>query len=461
MEKSIWNNCYPSNWKGKIVPEAFQHPAKFSSRLIQRIYEHIAEEGWIQPGDVIVDPFGGIALGAMDAMRLGLAWRGVELEGHFADIGNQNIALWNQRFASMPKWSGDALLLQGDSRNLVEILAAGNVVVSSPPYTDSPLVSGIQGQDAGKLRVNRGQAYACISSPPFSDSLSADRVDPNERTMFAREHGISNAANVSVIDMEKIGKRNQGYAVVSSPPYADGCAHNGGNDSDPSHIKGGNLFGVGLTCALSSPPYAETRNAPGGSNLNDLFRNYTGDGNYGESSGQLGAMRSTDAGFQAAISSPPFLQSEGGTKASKGMDPDLIKRHSAGNNAAKSYGENIGQLTNGSADDFWFSARAIIEQVYEVLQPGGHAIWVVKDYVKNKQRVAFCDQWRELCEAVGFISLHEHHAMLVKHHGTSLNFEGEQVQHITESKSFFRRLAEKKGSPHIDWETVFCMEKGR
>jgi hypothetical protein len=28
-----------------------------------------------------------------------------------------------------------------------------------------------------------------------------------------------------------------------------------------------------------------------------------------------------------------------------------------------------------------------------------------------------------------------------------------------ESKSFFRRLAEKNGSPRIDHETVFCMVK--
>lgn len=28
-----------------------------------------------------------------------------------------------------------------------------------------------------------------------------------------------------------------------------------------------------------------------------------------------------------------------------------------------------------------------------------------------------------------------------------------------ERKSFFRRLAEKKGSPRIDWEDILCMEK--
>lgn len=35
---------------------------------------------------------------------------------------------------------------------------------------------------------------------------------------------------------------------------------------------------------------------------------------------------------------------------------------------------------------------------------------------------------------------------------------GEHVQK-KERKSFFRRLAEKKGSPAIDWEIVLCLEK--
>lgn len=105
------------------------------------------------------------------------------------------------------------------------------------------------------------------------------------------------------------------------------------------------------------------------------------------------------------------------------------------------------------------AARAIVEQVYSALTPGGHACWVVKDYVKNKQVVPFCDQWRQLCEAVGFETLHEHRAMLVHHKGKQGMLEGGTKDITTESKSFFRRLAEKKGSPRIDWEVVYCMEK--
>jgi len=43
-----WTGCYPSNWKGLIIPGAMSHPAKFSSKLIRKIYEHMQAEGWIK-----------------------------------------------------------------------------------------------------------------------------------------------------------------------------------------------------------------------------------------------------------------------------------------------------------------------------------------------------------------------------------------------------------------------------
>lgn len=132
-----WKNCYPSNWKGLIVPDAITHPAKYSSKLIRKIYDHITAEGWVKEGDCVIDPFGGVALGALDAMRLGLRYRGIELESKFADLGNANIGLWNSRFLSMPHWNPYAVLLNGDSRKLAELLADANVSVSSPPYADS------------------------------------------------------------------------------------------------------------------------------------------------------------------------------------------------------------------------------------------------------------------------------------------------------------------------------------
>lgn len=92
-----WTGLYREGWQGEIVPEAFSHPAKFAPGLIRHIYDHVAAEGWIAPGDTVVDPFAGVALGALHALQHGLNWVGCELEPKFVALAEQNIALWNRR----------------------------------------------------------------------------------------------------------------------------------------------------------------------------------------------------------------------------------------------------------------------------------------------------------------------------------------------------------------------------
>lgn len=435
MNKKIdsWTGCYPSNWKGLITDESFAHPAKYSNKLIRRIYEHMFAEGWLKPGMTVVDPFGGVALGAFDACRLGLNWRGVELEPRFVKWGNENIELWNKKFSGMPRWSTDAVLLRGDSRFLAQVLS---------------------------------EAQGCVSSPPFSERHSYDddrtvtAVEKLKNTPGSKIGGVrihDNAGN-SDGQLGQMKATNESFRVaLSSPPYADGSQHTGGDDKHPERMEGGEYFGVGLNGVVSSPPYAETRNAPGGDNINNLRRNNYGNKNYGIEFAQLGAMKATDKGFDAAISSPPFQGNSGGTnvtaKSGALADERLLKRHAAGNSEA-GYGESSGNLGSELGNDFWLSARTIIEQVYTVLAPGAHAVWVVKNYVKNKQIVPFCEQWQQMCEAVGFVTLHEHHAMLVRSNGKSIDLEGNVREHIVESKSFFRRIAEKKVAINNYWKSL-------
>jgi len=411
METNTWSGCYPSRWQSTIVPEAIAHPAKFSSRLIRRIYEHMQAENWLAEGNTVIDPFGGVALGALDAMRLGLRWRGVELELKFANLGNQNITLWNSRFSIMPHWSGDALLLHGDSRNLAQVLAGADSCISSPPFL------GMTGTASGELEARKGR----------TDTVGkyADETPGNLGNMKSTAAGLQ--------------------AAVSSPPYAGSeIAHND---------EKGTFGGQGAV--------ARRRAKRSQSDWNG----------YGATPGQLGAMKAngfkaavnTDncrwVGAQGIVSSPPYenaINQHGeGPMGAGDRHGHISPTEIAAKNIGNGYGSSYGNIGNDSGDDFWSAAKTIIEQVYQVLAPGGHAVWVVKAFVKDKQLVDFPAQWRQLCEAVGFVTLHEHRALLVS--GTQGKLEG--GVHYHESKSFFRRLAEKKGSPRIDFETVYCMEK--
>jgi hypothetical protein len=181
---------------------------------------------------------------------------------------------------------------------------------------------------------------------------------------------------------------------------------------------------------------------------------------YGEEEGQLGNFTPSAAGFDAAVTSPPFeKQQEGGGIVARN---ELRGKPMTIGNRAMGYrdqGEEEGQLAKTAGAEFWTAARRIVEEVYAVLRPGGHAVWVTRDFVRGGERVRFGEQWRRVCEAVGFRTLHRHRALLVEKHGIQRGLFVEDEEQTKQYKSFFRLLAEERGSPPIDWEDVWCMEK--
>lgn len=169
--------------------------------------------------------------------------------------------------------------------------------------------------------------------------------------------------------------------------------------------------------------------------------------------------------FDAIVSSPPFLQTTGGSglgkkKGNEGpINSALLNRHRAGNRAV-SYGVTDGQIARMRPDEFYEIASRIIENCYKVLKPAGRAVWVVKNYVERGEVIDFTGNWRELCETAGFITEHEHKAQFSRNRQIQYDIFGNE--HITEktSKSFFRRVVEKRHNlPPIDYESVLCMYK--
>jgi len=351
-----WFGLYHNSWIGEIVPEAFAHPAKYSRGLIRKIYTHAVENGWLQDGNIVADPFAGVALGGLDAMLKGLMFVGVELEPRFVDLGDQNIKLWNSKYrGKMPKW-GMARIIQGDSRNFAEIVKSAGCAISSPPYgeTINSQSNGIDWNKAGR----------------------PDRMMPSLKRLSP---GINSGLNYG-ISIGQLGSMPTGdiQSVISSPPYENHSSHDGRGYDDLKIAK----------------------------DL-EISRNRTYKGS--------------------------FLKTD--------------------------YGNSENQLGHENGEIFWGAAKIIVEQVYQVLPIRGHAIWILKDYVKAKKIVPFCNNWRLISEACGFTTLHEHRAWLIEDKGTNITLEGEMIEHKIERKSYFRRLAEKKGSPRIDYEIILCMVK--
>lgn len=530
-----WRGLYKDSWTGVICPESFQHPAKYSRALIRFIYQHVIECGWIKPGDHVVDPFGGVALGGFDAMRHGLHWTGCELEAKFHGLGNQNIALWNERFSRMPNW-GTARLLNGDSRKLASVIRESVIAVSSPPYIEPCGHGGGKGSLKKEKSINEpqyghtpgqiaempeGDLNLAISSPPYVGSLANAKnyADPEKAKSDSErefmQHRSSTYADLRYGETDgNLGAMPNGdHAIaITSPPYNPPMSqdHNGSRGGQrgttPSEngafVKYGNTPGQleglsmdGFDAAISSPLYPQPHTSGGGINVEgyrndklrpgseekpfDLVGQRTYQGRGGErSEGNLETM--DDTGFQAAISSPPWEEgAEGILRKEKFKNPEeFATRMAAGKyrngktvasvqgrlaqmerDSGKTYGDTENNLGNQRGEDFWSASRIILDQLHQVITPGGHAVFVVKSFVRDKKIVDFPAQWAQLCEAVGFRLLHDHHALLTEEHGTQTTFHGEDKTLTIARKSFFRRLAESKGSPRIDYENVLCFER--
>ena len=222
-----------------------------------------------------------------------------------------------------------------------------------------------------------------------------------------------------------------------------------------------------IDCVLASPPYSEGLTQGGGQRTETTNSGAGGDivpRHYGTTPGNLGNLKPGDV--SAIISSPPYEGSMSSEKSGidwsktvreDGTPRDMSKEpahaHRVGAGAAMKYGTNEGQLGNTQGPTFWEAARDIVAQCLQILRPGGYAIWVVKDFVRAKKRVDFTGDWRKLCEAAGFTTLHEHHAMLYKEHRFR-SIWGEEIIRRTNRASFFRTLANNKAGWAAYWEIV-------
>lgn len=465
-----WDGCYKESWLGTLVPAAFSHPAKVAPGLSYRIYRHMLDKGYIQTGDSIGDPFGGIGGFGYYAMLLGLHFTAVELEPRFVALANENIEKWQRDLVMLGDALGTARVVQGDSRQFAAVVGGLAGVISSPPFgeqqtgggiaaslkgqgdyqitTDRPAAnSGYVGQadspgNLAALRADDTEFSAVVSSPPYA--TGKDRAHPslgsvNHDDWGEDGHSIAARRGLSAAYGDTPGQiadmpEGAFAAVVSSPPYADAVA---GSGEGP---------GARWDFAHHNP---------------DTAVRQTSDNRYGVEPGNLGNLAGD--GYEAVVSSPPYensLESRGdGIDWEKTTTVHRGSRTAGRGAIADGYGAADGNIGNDTGETFWSAAKLIVEQVYIVLRPGGYAVFVTKDYVRRGERVPFSDQWQQLCAAVGFEPVERIHAMLVEEHGEQLDIFGGATVKRKERKSFFRRLAERKGSPRIDWEDVIILRK--
>ena len=431
-----WFNLYGQSWKSVIPDEAQAHPAKFSRKLIHKIYQHLGTLG-LAPGSTIVDPFAGIGLGAL-AIAYGYNWTGVELEKQFyrlaighdcspafgiaalaralvghrpppmlfnAPVESHFKGVIEHAFAPLARHGAQALMVHGDSRELGRLVKTAQALVSSP-------------------------LFATNSGGPGSASLNSIYPGIFDRHQGSRTGGIGSKENGN---LAALSATQAGFdALVSSPPYAE--------------IKG-----------RETPENRE--DIDGASPANFMGTNKTRSFRYGSTPGQVGRMP-TGSHADALVTSPPFLDSTASAPGSKrgGLLAHDPKRAADATLQAE-YGNSKGQLASEGHETFWTASQKILQEAYALLTPGAFAVFVCKDTVKGGQIFEFSRMWAELCQAQGFIPHTHARAWQVQKFAeqalTTGGYEVVKKQH----KSFFRLLQEKKGSPEINHEDILIFTK--
>jgi len=426
-----WHGLYKEGWGTSIVPGAFAHPAKFRPALIRRIYAHLLEQGYLQAGQTVLDPFGGVALGALHAMKNGLTWVGVELEERFVDLGQQNIDLWNARYSTMPGW-GQAAIFQGDSRHLCEVLAGAGfgAALSSPPYS-SNTVHGRSG--------------------PLDVRLFVRKPGPNGQIFTCDDYGDTpgQLGSMPAGDAPQVPS-----AVVSSMPFGGADQHTAGEP--PSAV-------------VSSMPFTNSLASDDPDKRGGLFRdpkrrgdrNMTGE--YGATKGQLGAMaEGQPVQVQGSVSSPPYADQS----IAAGSHGKFGNHHEHGSlldqmGYGEGYSHSEDNLGNSQGTTFWSASAEIMRQVYQVLAPGAVAVWVCKAFVRKGALVDFPGQWQALGESCGFETAQIIRAWVVEDQGAQHTLDGGLDVRKIERKSFFRALQEFKARAAESWKPLSRDDKAR
>ena len=159
---------------------------------------------------------------------------------------------------------------------------------------------------------------------------------------------------------------------------------------------------------------------------------------YGDTPGQIGAL-----------TSPPYanrVDDHGTDKDGYDMVEKLGK-----------YGDSDGQIGNQrETETYWDACHQVYAGLLDLMTPGGVAAIVVKSFVRAKKIVPLPEMTAQLLEDVGFEIVEWTDAMLIAQDAQADIFGGEYRK---ERKSFFRRLAERKGSPRIDSEVVIWARK--
>lgn len=312
-------------------------------------------------------------------------------------------------------------------------------------YSDDP-------KNIGNLKL--GEVDAVITSPPYADihqcpSNSAEWTAYFQRML--REKGYIEWEGKRYTEAEW-RRMNHGRIDGRTTKGLKKDAHYSDN---PENI--GNLpHEKDVDVVITSPPYEATFNAKqhtlsGIAKRDPNFRREVG--GYGQEDANIGNLRRGDEGVDAVITSPPYEKQLHDSREKResgawnGSELDVKK------NLPMGYSENKNNIGNMQKETYLEAMLKVYMEMFKVLKPGGLAIIVLKNFIRNWKVVDLIGDTVKLCEHVGFRLVKLIRFVLPTESFWRTNYR------IQYEKKFKKSFPEEEFASVYRFETVLVFEK--
>ena len=210
--------------KTLFTPDHFAHPAKMDAQLLLWIVDQYTAEG-----ETILDPMGGSGT-AMLACTLGRNVVMVELEAKFIEMQKAN---W-EKVRMMPQLGcqmGDCRIVQGDARNLGDVLA--DSIITSPPYALTvqsghegvqawKVIEGMKGADNETLRARSrelAEQQRILNQYGKASGQIGNLTSPPYEEAMGQKHHSPRADKLAMEKSNPVTYTERVDSIVTSPPY--------------------------------------------------------------------------------------------------------------------------------------------------------------------------------------------------------------------------------------------------
>lgn len=422
QETALWlcgQRSIEAQRRGRYVDESVQHPGKMWPDVAGAIIDT-----YTQPGQILLDPMGGIGTTAVEAAERGRHVVMVEIVPRWADVARRNAELTASRGAP-----GTIQVIQGDARRLPELVASAfDHLVTSPPYGEA--LESRSWSVADRVQRLRRLIDEGVLDPTVHNSF-AGRITRQGEAVAGQAGFLASIAPTYTPAAD---------AVVTSPPYGPtqtgrGMALTGINGDGRPPVQRG--IGVPYDAVVTSPPYGPAVGNGGGIGIQTQgprpgeWADYAA--GKGPSPGWRGyqrrayASRNHDGLFDTMVTSPAYgdIRQDGGahqfgerSAMTNYTGEDRIRRGRDRTNVGNlRYGRMeaalalIARLRAGEeipesewpAMEYLETMALIYWHCLHLVRPGGLAVLVLKDYRREKARVNLVGDTIRIMTEVGWI----------------------------------------------------------